>query len=59
MAYRTYVNCTYCDNTWIETQYEWSKDKCERCGDENLKRKKVELVDFYQTEPVGFKKRSS
>lgn len=40
-----HYECTYCGTTW--TELEDYDIKCKKCGDENLKVKKIEKVDYY------------
>jgi uncharacterized protein (DUF983 family) len=60
MGSKTLATCEYCGESWLESEYEWPKDKCEKCGDTQLRRKRVETGDYFgYHKEVDKKKRSS
>lgn len=39
--------CFYCGKTWILTYITYNLP-CSHCNDKNIKREKIEIVDYYQ-----------
>lgn len=55
--------CQYCDHSWkpYVNQYGWAPDKgdkCPKCGDKNIEKRRIEKIDYYADPGVTGKRTS-
>lgn len=42
--------CDYCGERWT-THYSYAMQECSKCGDKNVRVKRIETVDYYNDKP--------